>query len=201
MSTDSNDFDIYLKENLWRDLGFRAALWVIVSLSIANFAISDDPAKAVDHALRIGKSFFPLANSLGIAGLICGILALLLKDLEATTSSARLRAATRGRVGGFIRRTAGDLTLWTLAGLAMFSLAYLVAIWHSPMKAIDVLHSVINGTSLALAIAVLAGLNVLVRRHGPSPLVRWFPNLAKCPTKLGMVWLLMTGLLCLVQTL
>lgn len=186
MSTDTNKFDSRLKRNLFLDLAFRSVLWLGISGATAYIAITAGGATPLQYFEKVGSTLGPLANSLGTFGLLLSVLALLLKDLEQTSHSEHVREATRGYLAGFVRRTAGDVSLWTLGGLTTLLASFFIALWFTSMKP----HEYAAVASLAAFLLLMTGFtavaNVFVRRAGPTPLVTHVKN----PKFVALIWVL-----------
>jgi phosphoglycerol transferase MdoB-like AlkP superfamily enzyme len=100
----------------------------------------------------------------------------MLKDLEVTLNTSRQIGATRGFLGGFIRRLAGDLSLWTLGAFVTIIATAVLVIIKSPNQQND--YAFIGMLVLVLLVFILAiaTANIFVRRNGPTGLVRIFNN-------------------------
>jgi len=171
MLTDDNAFDKKLKTNLFLDLGFRFGLWLLISMAIAGVVL-DRGDSLLKHFDRVQSALAPLANTFGTFALLLCVLALMLKDIEHTTKSESVRKATRGMLGGFVRRTAGDLSLWLLATLTSLLSAFVLAVVSAPISPSE--YGIV--TYLGVFLVMLGGFasmaNVYVRRGGPTPLVK-----------------------------
>jgi len=172
MLTDDNTFDKKLKTNLFLDLGFRFGLWLLVSLAIASIALGRGES-LLNHFDRMQSSLAPLANTFGTFSLLLCVLALLLKDVEHTTTSDRVRKATHGMLGGFVRRAAGDLSLWLLAALSSLLSTFVLAVASAPVSPSEYGVVAYLGVFLVLLAGFTAIANVYVRRGGPTPLVKY----------------------------
>ncbi|MCG2584169.1 hypothetical protein [Massilia sp. TS11] len=117
MATEKTVFDDWLKDNLWRDLLFRAAFWVVIASLGAYYSLAIDAQSANDYLKRQSNSVFRLANIIGTTAIFLGLVAMMFKDLEQLSPKLWGRASTLGKVGGVFRRLAGDMTLWTLGAL------------------------------------------------------------------------------------
>lgn len=169
MSTDVNKFDQYLKERLYRDLLFRATVWLLISLVTSAGAIYIGGSVALVYFERVGDTLAPLVNTIGVGGLLLCLLALLLKDLEFVSKNEKTIAATRGMLGGFVRRLAGDISLWTLGALVTMLSAMMVVLYHVSMSNSE-LAAVFFLLFLLVLMTILTSLaNVFVRRSGPTP--------------------------------
>lgn len=172
MSTDVNKFDSCLKKNLGRDLLFRSVLWSLVSAATAYVAVTAGGLTPLQHFERVGTTLAPVVNALGAIGLLFGVVALLLKDIEKTTKRDDVKKLVSGYAGGFVRRAAGDITLWTLGVLTTLLASFLIALWYTPMSARESA-GVLSLLFLLFSMTILtAVVNVLVRREGATPLVR-----------------------------
>lgn len=184
MSTDTNKFDTRLKRNLFIDLAFRSVLWLGLSLATANIAITAGGATPLQYFEKVGSTIGPLVNSLGAFGLLLSVLALLLKDLEHTSHSEHIQEATRGYLAGFVRRTAGDVSLWTLGGLTTLLTSFFIALWLISIKPYE--YGAVS--SLAALLLLMTGFTavacVFVRRAGPTPLVTHVKN----PKFVVVIW-------------
>jgi len=188
MSTDVNKLDTFLKKNLARDLCFRSILWLVIAAAAAYFVISQSELTAIQYFELVGNALMPVVNSLGVGGILLGILGWLLKDLEATMKDSKLVEATRGWIGGFVRRFAGDLTLWTLGVLITFFAVFAVALVLSPPSQSEIVAVARLGLFLLMLTIVTGVLNVCVRRNGPTPIVNKLKNPAKLALSYGAVF-------------
>lgn len=114
----------------------------------------------------------PLINTFGVAALLFCVLAMALKDIEVTSRNPKVIAATKGMVGGFVRRGAGDLSLWALGVInAMICAVVLVFLFETLSE-----RDKAAGHGLLFLLLVLffflAVANVWVRRNDPSPIVK-----------------------------
>lgn len=176
MSTDVNDFDQYLQKRPYCDLLFRAAVWLIVSMVAGYLAIYYGGSTALSYFQRVGNTLAPLLNCIGVVGLLMCVLGLFLKDLEATSANPKIRAATHGMLCGFVRRFAGDISLWTLGALiTMLSVMILAlldtSISRSEYRPVGLLFIMLGLFTVFTFIA-----NVYVRRLEPTPLAAKFKN-------------------------
>ncbi|MGW8394491.1 hypothetical protein [Pseudoduganella sp. HUAS MS19] len=116
MATEKTVFDDWLKENLWRDLVFRATFWFAIASIGAYYSLAIDSQTANEYLKRQSNSVFRTANIVGTISILLGIVAMMFKDME-PLSNRWTRDSKLGRIGGVFRRLAGDMTLWTLGAL------------------------------------------------------------------------------------
>lgn len=171
MSTDKNEFDDWLKSKLYRDLIFRAIVWALISTLAAYYAIAVMAIDPLDYLDRMGKSIVKLVNSLGSAALLLCIPALLFKDLEETVERQESKDRMKGRFAGVIRRLAGDLSLWLLGATVTMMFSFLVVATQVKIECKEYGVIAIFIVTLLMLIIVSGGMNIFVRRAGPSPLL------------------------------
>jgi len=94
-----------------------------------------------------------------------------LKDLEKTLGNPSWVAATRGHLGGLVRRLAGDLSLWTLGAFITLIATLVLILFKVEVSAKEYAIAGSLGIVLVAFTAFIATANVLVRRSGPTPLV------------------------------
>jgi hypothetical protein len=170
MSTSDTKLDTALKKHLGLDLAFRSVLWLAISGGAAHLALSSGTAP-VEYLGRVSSALAPLVNTLGVIGLLLSVLALLLKDLEATLPPTA-QEATRGWLGGFVRRVAGDLSLWTFGALLTMLCVLAIAVAEVDMSMSE-RAAVMSLGALLLLMTLLTGMaSIFVRRAGPTPLVK-----------------------------
>ncbi|WP_426339718.1 hypothetical protein ACN9MZ_26055 [Pseudoduganella sp. S-14] len=116
MATEKTVFDDWLKENLWRDLVFRATFWFVIASIGAYYSLTIDSQSTNEYLKRQSNSVFRTANIIGTVSILLGIVAMMFKDME-PLSNIWARDSRLGRIGGVFRRLAGDMTLWTLGAL------------------------------------------------------------------------------------
>nr|WP_295376876.1 hypothetical protein [Pseudoxanthomonas sp.] len=114
MSTDKTWFDDKLKSSLFLDLGFRALVWLAVASLAFRHASKKANFSPLDTFIRSQESLMPVIVDVMMACFIFCVLAMLLKDLEHVAPTYWSQDTIAGRIGGVIRRLAGDLTLWIL---------------------------------------------------------------------------------------
>jgi len=178
MSTDVNDFDQYLKKRLYRDLLFRTLVWFGVSMATGLLAIYLGGSSALSYFERVGNTLAPLVNSIGVGALLFCVVALFLKDLEHVSKSAATVAATRGMLGGFVRRFAGDISLWTLGAVITMLSAMILAVFNTSLSKSEVGAVSFLAFLLALMVVFTSFANVFVRRSGPTPWALQFKSAA-----------------------
>ncbi|WP_407276391.1 hypothetical protein [Halothiobacillus sp. DCM-1] len=171
MSTDDNEFDNLLKRKLYRDLLFRSVIWIGVASATGYLAVFYQGIKPLDYFERVSKTLAPLANTVGTFSLLLCVIAMMLKDLEATLTKPTLVAATRGYLGGVVRRLAGDLSLWTLGALMTLLATFLMALLNVTMASNEYASVGSLGFLLVVITILTAMANVYVRRAGPTPIV------------------------------
>ena len=170
MSTDSNDFDSWLKENLYRDIVFRSIIWSTISYATGYLAILYRGIKPIEYFSGMAKPLMQLINTVGTFSLLLCVLALMLKDLEVTLSCPIRINATRGLLGGFVRRLAGDLSLWTLGAFLTVATTTMLVMFNSNMNRSDYVLVGLLLLLLSVFIVFIAAANVLVRRKIPTGL-------------------------------
>lgn len=164
MATEKTRFDDWLKDNLWRDLFFRAFAWTSVAALSAYFTLSVDAVSANDYLKNQSNSVFRLANLIGALAVFLGLIAMMFKDLECANPHLWGRDTKLGGIGGLFRRLAGDLTLWTLGALVSVLIAVAVFGFNatgSPAEwaIFSLFYLLLVGMSFAVAC-----INVFVRR-------------------------------------
>lgn len=192
MSTDVNDFDKYLKQNLYRDLLFRSVSWLLISAATGYIAIYYGGSTALFYFERVGNTFGPLVNSIGAGSVLLCIIALFLKDFEVVSKNIKFTAATRGMCGGFVRRLAGDISLWTLGATIALIAAMTLALLNTPISKSEVGSIIKLAVILVRLTIVMAVGNVLVRRSGPSPWVKNFHNPTGLIITYALVFIILT---------
>ncbi|OPG72329.1 hypothetical protein B1219_19565 [Pseudomonas ogarae] len=191
MSTDKNQFDDWLKQNLVRDLVFRALVWLIISIIAAYFAIHTLNIPPLDYLDRMGKSLGRLVNSLGSVSILLCLPALMFKDLEAIVKNPRRKAFMGGCFAGAVRRLAGDLSLWTLGAIITLSSSFLLVATIVELKSSDYLPLGVFTATAVMMIAGIGTINFFVRRSAPTPLTTCTNN----PLALSVVYGIATALL------
>ena len=165
MAVEKTRFDDWLKENLWRDLIFRSFIWVSIASLASYFTLTIDAADANKYFKGQTNSVFRLSNVFGTIAIFLGLVAMMFKDMEVLSPSMWGRNTRLGGIGGFFRRLAGDLTLWTLGALVAVLLTITVygAIANGTTSRDWAIFSIFYLLVAAMCLAV-AFLNVYVRR-------------------------------------
>lgn len=166
---DRNEFDDRLKRALHRDLVFRVSVWFSVSVVAGYFYMCVVGGTALSFFDRVAFTLVPLINTVGVGSVLLCVLALYLKDLEFISRYPSVRASTSGLLGGFVRRLAGDLSLWSLSSMTAIFSALLLALLMAPPSAEDITPVVRLSTLFGAFFVVLAVANILARRAGPTP--------------------------------
>jgi len=168
MSTDKTWFDDKLKTNLFLDVGFRAAVWLGISMVALKHATGRpgfSPAEAFKASL---ENLMPVVSDvLRVAIVVCAA-ALILKDLEHVAPDTWGQQTKKGRLGGLVRRLAGDLSTWILGALVtlLASFVSLVAYisanggWAEGTKSFVAVMTMF----FCIAIPLFAVVNVWIRR-------------------------------------
>jgi len=169
MPTDKTWFDEKLKKNLYLDILLRLTIWMVVALLAIVYASHEVGFHPVMPLQRSMDNLMPVIFDVMRVGLVLCFFALLLKDLEYVCPHIWGQEATLGKVGGVVRRLAGDLSLWILGALAtvLASIIYLAGFvhkedaWTYEIKSFVVLMALL----LAIFILVLSVVSVYVRRN------------------------------------
>lgn len=175
MATDTNAFDAYLKDQLHRDIIFRVAVWAVIATAAGFYATRKASFSGFDYFEKSADLLLPLSNLFGSVSVLLVLIALFFKDAEYVDSAQYGQRTKKGKIGGFFRRLAGDISLWvigTLIGLiTALSIAVILALRNQGIKlddwvAIGWMYFVFLGF-----LVVMAALNAFVRRAEP-PLTR-----------------------------
>lgn len=168
MATDKTWFDEWLKGNLARDIAFRTAVWFSIAfVTLKHAADREDfnPADAFQSAIQ---TVAPVIVDVGAITLILCLVALLLKDLESVDRTNWGQDTAIGRWGGFIRRLAGDLSLWIVGALISVAatLAFLTfSVYGTKDWTLDNQAGLVGvGVIFTIGISVLSLLSVWVRQ-------------------------------------
>lgn len=168
MATDKTWFDDRLKGNLFLDTGFRVLVWagiVFLTLRHASAQIDFSPIAVFENSF---KGLLPvMVDVVRISFILC-LLALILKDLEHVAPEKWGQGTLIGKVGGVVRRLAGDLSLWIIGALAtlLASLGILVfyinknGSWSTEANHFTVVMAFV----LLLSLGIFAVASVWVRR-------------------------------------
>ncbi|GFM66100.1 hypothetical protein PSCICJ_22180 [Pseudomonas cichorii] len=171
MATDKNDFDDWLKIKLYRDLIFRAIIWALISALAAYYAIAIMEIAPLDYLSRMLQSTVKMTNSLGSAALLLCLPALLFKDLEAVVENQKIKNNMKGSFAGIIRRLAGDLSLWLLGAAVTILSSFIVVAAQSKIEFKEYGVIALIAVTMFFLIIVIGGINYLVRRVAPTPLL------------------------------
>lgn len=117
MATERTAFDDYLKGSLHRDILFRVLVWAFVAGLTTYYASRTTDFTSISHLQRVADSLAPVVNAIGVTAIVISGIALVLKDLEHVSPAHWGQSTTAGRIGGVIRRLAGDLSLWVVGAL------------------------------------------------------------------------------------
>ncbi|MPS35480.1 MAG: hypothetical protein E2593_09325 [Stenotrophomonas sp.] len=171
MATESNWFDSWLKDHLHRDIIFRIGVWTSIASVTAYYASNETGFSGVAYLDKASKSLLPVLNLIGSGAIILSLIAMMFKDAEQVDEKNWGADSFLGRTGGFIRRLAGDLTLWVVGSLAALLSAVTVAL----IQAIRIgAMTTQNASAIAIMyllfgvfLVITAILNVYVRRAKP----------------------------------
>lgn len=176
MATDKNKFDTFLKQNLIRDLLFRGLIWGAISLFAAYWSIHHLDINPLSYMDRMGGSLGGLLNRIGTFSILICVPALMFKDLEVRLQSLIWKERMRGCLAGFIRRLAGDLTLWTLGATLTILTSLLVVTWQAGNTWKDYAVAATFSASLIIMILAVGFFNIQVRREAESYLANHIKN-------------------------
>jgi hypothetical protein len=180
MATDKTAFDDFLKAKLYRDIGFRIVVWASISGLTAYYASRHKGFTTVAYLQKVADALMPVVNVIAVTAILMSGAALILKDLEHVAPATWGQSTWLGRIGGSVRRIAGDLGLWVIGALVTLLSAVTIV-------AIDAYrHGVLTGGNLQaifvmyfvfiIFLALIALLNTVVRRS--KPLVTATPQFA-----------------------
>lgn len=171
MATDKNKFDDHLKEKLYRDIIFRIIVWGAIAAATTFFASKSSAFNLIEYFNDYAKKVAPLINAIGTTALILAMPALVLKDLEHVSPSRWGYNSKASSWGGFIRRLAGDLTLWVIGAFTSF---FFALVGSTVQAVLTGSMTIKNGISLitlyfmiAIFMVILAITNIMVRRSQP----------------------------------
>lgn len=171
MATDKTAFDDYLKDRLHRDILFRVLVWASVAGLATYYASRSADVTSVSHLQRVADSLTPMVNDIGVSAIILSGIAMVLKDLENVSPAYWGQSTIAGRIGGLVRRLAGDLGLWVIGALiTILSAVAFVAIDAyrvGQMTAKNFWAIFMMFLVFVLFAAVVSFMNVLVRRSAP----------------------------------
>lgn len=169
MSTDKTWFDDKLKKNLYLDIILRMAVWLVVALLAIAYTSNEVSFHPVMPLQRSMDNLMPVIVDVMRVSLGLCFFALLLKDLEYVSPKLWGQEAALGKVGGVVRRLAGDLSLWVLGALAtvLASIIYLAVFVHAEDAWTYEIKSfvVVMALFLAIMMLVLSVVSVYVRRN------------------------------------
>ena len=174
VATEKTWFDDWLKDKLCRDIIFRVALWISISITAMYFSIYQDAVSIHGYFKNTSNSLVRLANSVGTISIVLGIVALMFKDLEFLESQKYGQHKKVGKVGGILRRLAGDLTLWTLGLLVTFLCIVTIAGYKATGNMTEVVVFTLAYVLLLFMAIGVACFNIFIRRANPSPFVNVF---------------------------
>jgi len=128
------------------------------------------PQPILQFAVATSEKVVAPLNALGVAAIFFCVVALWLKDLEEIARAPCAKAAARGYFAGFIRRSAGDLSLWGLGVLASLASAFGIVCCVEGITPADRAAVAYAVALLSLFGVILGGLNIGVRRGSPTVL-------------------------------
>ena len=171
MATDRTAFDDYLKDRLHRDILFRVLVWASVAGLATYYASRSAEFTSVSHLQRVADSLTPMVNAIGVSAIILSGIAMVLKDLENISPAYWGQSTVAGRIGGLIRRLAGDLGLWVVGALVtILSAVAFVAIDAYRVDQMTTKNFWAILTMFFVFVmfaAIVSFMNVLVRRLAP----------------------------------
>lgn len=168
MPTDKTWFDDKLKSNLFFDLGFRAIVWLAVAFLAFRHASKKTDFSPLDAFIRSQESLLPVVVDVMVGCFIFCVPAMLLKDLEHVAPRHWGQDTIAGRIGGVIRRLAGDLTLWILgAQITLLASLSVVAVYIHRLDAWSdgaIQFVTLFGLVFIISLAVFSVVSVWVRK-------------------------------------
>lgn len=168
MSTDKTWFDDWLKGNLFLDVGFRVAVWSAIAFLTFWHASEQAEFSPVEVFERGFKGLLPVITDVVRASFVLCLLALVLKDLEHVAPAHWGQATPIGRIGGIVRRLAGDLSLWIVGALITLSASFSVLALHvystGSWSAEAASFVATMGLVMLLSLALFSTVSVWVRR-------------------------------------
>ncbi|WP_154662633.1 hypothetical protein [Solimonas flava] len=171
MTTDKNKFDDYLKEALHRDLLFRVAVLGVIAALASFYASKEIGFNPIEYFNSSTKKLTPLFNTVGIAALLLAVPALVLKDLEHVSPERWGHGSAASLWGGFIRRLAGDLTLWVIGSFVSFFFSLIgttaYAISANMVTVKDGFYLLFIHVLVAVFIVAIGLANIMIRRANP----------------------------------
>ncbi|MCF7752195.1 hypothetical protein KQ945_15645 [Bacillus subtilis subsp. subtilis] len=171
MATDKNAFDDYLKGRLHRDILFRVLIWASVAGLATYHASRSEQFTSIAYFQRVADSLTPLVNAIGVGAIVLSAVALLLKDLERVSPDHWGQSTCIGKLGGVVRRLAGDLGLWVVGAVitilsAVVFLAF-DAYWSNQMTGSNMWAILMMFVVFVILAVVISVLNTFVRRAEP----------------------------------
>lgn len=167
--------ELSLKQSPFRDLCFRAVIFVVIaSIATIKGIKHFDPLAYLDG---LGHSVAPMLNILGSIAFILCIPALMTKDLEITLTNKKLRAIVRGRLAGYSRRLAADLTLWSFGALISMLTSLVIVMTQVPLASSDYAPAAITILWIVALIFAMSVANIQIRLLRPTPLASIHPGL------------------------
>lgn len=168
MTTDKTWFDESLKANLYLDIGLRTAIWLLIAfltISYASIEIDFSPFVPLQRGL---STLMPVAGNVARVAMFLCFAALLLKDLEYVSPNTWGQDTVLGKIGGVVRRFAGDLSLWLIGAMVtlLASLIYFAVVAYSCNQWSPEVSrfTIIIGLVLVIGIGAFSVVNVWVRR-------------------------------------
>ena len=131
MATDKTWFDDRLKRPLVLDIAFRAGVWLciaFVTFKHVSKSATFSPVAGLETAFNV---LMPVMVAILPWCLVLCFFAMLLKDLEKVDDARWGQGALVGRLGGVVRRLAGDLTLWILGALVSVASSVAVVAYYA----------------------------------------------------------------------
>ncbi|MCL2656177.1 MAG: hypothetical protein FWD62_01945 [Betaproteobacteria bacterium] len=172
MATEDNKFDTYLKEKLYRDLIFRAAVSIAISAIASYYAIHVEGINALEFMKGATTRIMWMLNSLGVFSIFLAVVALTFKDLESSDGKIWGQNTKKGCFGAGVRRLAGDLTTWVFGTIfAIVTVTFVAVFWGDGLLEKALLISFL-GLALFPWAVVMGFINILVRQKEGALLSR-----------------------------
>jgi hypothetical protein len=168
MALEKTEFNTFLTEYLWRDLIFRAVIWVAVTIATAYFVLRVDSVTVEAYFSGQTHNLTRVTNLLGTFALLLGVLALAFKDFEVACPNWFGPSTKLGYFGGIVRRLAGDLLIWTSGVLvSVLGVTFIAAAstHESSLRAWAIFGTLY--LIMCVMAVVVAALSILVRRAEP----------------------------------
>ena len=168
MATDKTWFDDKLKSNLFLDVGFRSIIWLGISLLAPRHATNTADFSPVVAFKRTMESLLPVVLDVTRLSFVFCIAAMILKDLEHVSPTKWGQDTRIGRLGGLVRRLAGDLSTWIIGVLISFLASFLMFVsyiqaagnWSDDAKSVVAVLT----TFFIISIPVFSVANVWIRK-------------------------------------